>query len=77
MYVATEAPKEEHDGFYFVSDGNGRPYRMRARAVLYPHWRAGQHCPRQVIADLIANIGSMDVVLENQLGHLMMKRPYA
>ena len=31
IYVATEVPKGEL-GFYFVSDGTGKPYRMRVRA---------------------------------------------
>jgi NADH:ubiquinone oxidoreductase subunit D len=63
IYVATEVPKGEL-GFYFVSDGSGKPYRMRLRAPSFIH--AG--CiPRlavgHLVADVIAVIGTIDIVL--------------
>ncbi|MEK7864199.1 MAG: NADH dehydrogenase (quinone) subunit D, partial [Nitrospirota bacterium] len=36
IYSATEVPKGEL-GFYFVSDGAGKPYRMRVRAPSFVH----------------------------------------
>ena len=63
VYVATEAPKGEL-GFYFVSDGSSRPYRMHVRGPSFIHIGAlASIAPGGLIADLIANIGSMDVVL--------------
>ena len=63
LYVATEVPKGEL-GFYFVSDGSGKPFRMRLRAPSFVH--AGvlpRLCKGHLIADVIANIGTIDIVL--------------
>lgn len=63
VYVATEVPKGEL-GFYFISDGNNRPYRMHIRSPSFIHIGALAAIARgELIADLIANIGSLDVVL--------------
>lgn len=63
VYVATEVPKGEL-GFYFVSDGNNRPYRMHIRSPSFIHIGALAAIAKgELIADLIANIGSLDVVL--------------
>lgn len=63
MYVATEVPKGEL-GFYFVSDGNNRPYRMHIRSPSFMHISAlAVVAQGGLIADLITNIGSLDVVL--------------
>ncbi len=63
VYVATEAPKGEL-GFYIVSDGSGRPYRVKIRAPSYVHVSA---LPKMVtghmMADVIACIGTIDIVL--------------
>jgi len=63
VYVATEAPKGEL-GFYIVSDGSGRPYRIKIRAPSYVHVSA---LPKMVtghmMADVIACIGTIDIVL--------------
>ena len=63
IYVATEVPKGEL-GFYFVSDGTGKPYRMRIRSPSFVHVSAlPQLCEGEFVADVIANIGSIDIVL--------------
>ena len=36
VYVSTEVPKGEL-GYYFVSDGTGKPYRMRLRSPSFVH----------------------------------------
>jgi NADH-quinone oxidoreductase subunit D len=62
-YRAIEAPKGEL-GFYFVSDGTPRPWRMRVRA---PSFVNLQCLPTLVegrlVADVITAIGSLDIVL--------------
>jgi NADH:ubiquinone oxidoreductase subunit D len=63
LYVATEVPKGEL-GFYFVSDGSGKPFRMRLRSPSFIH--AGvlpRLCKGHLVADVIANIGTIDIVL--------------
>lgn len=63
IYVGTEVPKGEL-GFYFVSDGTGKPYRMRVRAPSFVHASAlTRLCEGGFIADVIANIGTIDIVL--------------
>jgi NADH-quinone oxidoreductase subunit D len=62
-YVPVEGPRGEH-GFYIVSDGTNRPWRIKARA---PSLLACQALERMIvgglIADVIAIIGSIDVVM--------------
>jgi NADH-quinone oxidoreductase subunit D len=62
-YVPVEGPRGEH-GFYVVSDGTNRPWRIKSRApsllacqALSPLLIGG------LIADVIAVIGSTDVVM--------------
>lgn len=63
IYVATEVPKGEL-GFYFVSDGTGRPYRMRLRSPSFVHVSVlPKLCEGSFVADVIANIGTIDIVL--------------
>jgi len=63
IYSATEVPKGEL-GFYFVSDGIGKPYRMRVRAPSFVHASIlPKLCEGGFVADVIANIGSIDIVL--------------
>ena len=62
-YVPVEGPRGEQ-GFYVVSDGSNRPWRVKARS---PSLLACQALPRMIIggliADVIAVIGSIDVVM--------------
>jgi NADH-quinone oxidoreductase subunit D len=62
-YVPVEGPRGEH-GFYVVSDGTNRPWRIKARA---PSLLACQALEKMIvgglIADVIAVIGSIDVVM--------------
>ena len=63
VYVATEAPKGEL-GFYIVSDGSGRPYRIKIRAPSYVHVSAlSKMVTGHMMADVIACIGTIDIVL--------------
>lgn len=63
VYMGTEVPKGEL-GFYFVSDGTGRPYRMRVRAPSFVHASVMPRlCEGGFVADVIANIGTIDIVL--------------
>ena len=62
-YVPVEGPRGEH-GCYIVSDGTNRPWRVKMRA---PSFLAIQALPTVVrgglIADVVAVIGSTDVVM--------------
>jgi len=62
-YVPVEGPRGEQ-GFYVVSDGTNRPWRIKSRA---PSLLACQALERLIvgglIADVIAVIGSIDVVM--------------
>ncbi len=62
-YVPVEGPRGEH-GFSIFSDGTNRPYRIKLRA---PSFYACQGLPKLIIggmiADVIAVIGSTDVVM--------------
>jgi len=63
VYVATEVPKGEL-GFYFISDSKGKPYRMHIRSPSFIHIGALETLGKNVmVADLIAIIGTLDVVL--------------
>jgi len=63
LYVATEVPKGEL-GFYFVSDGTGKPFRMRLRAPSFIHASClPRLCVGHLVADVIAAIGTIDIVL--------------
>ena len=63
VYVGVENPKGEV-GFYIVSDGSPRPYRMKIRPASFINLQA---LPKMVegslIADVVAVIGTLDIVL--------------
>jgi len=62
-YGAIESSKGEL-GFYLVSDGSNKPFRFRIRTPSFPNMGA---LPKMItgsmIADVIAAIGSIDIVL--------------
>lgn len=63
VYQAIEAPKGEM-GFYIVSDGSGRPWRIKIRRPSFVVLNATDKLARgRLLADLIALIGTMDIVL--------------
>ena len=62
-YQAIEAPKGEL-GFYFVSDGSARPWRMKVRSPSFVNLQALPVMVQgKLVADVIAAIGSIDIVL--------------
>jgi NADH-quinone oxidoreductase subunit D len=62
-YIPVEGPRGEQ-GYYVVSDGSNRPWRVKSRA---PSLLACQALSKMIhgglIADVIAVIGSIDVVM--------------
>jgi NADH-quinone oxidoreductase subunit D len=62
-YQAIEAPKGEL-GFYFVSDGTPRPWRMKVRSPSFVNLQAlPAMIEGRLVADVITAIGSLDIVL--------------
>jgi NADH-quinone oxidoreductase subunit D len=62
-YAAIEAPKGEL-GFYFVSDGTPRPWRMKVRSPSFVNLQAlPTMIEGRLVADVITAIGSIDIVL--------------
>lgn len=63
VYQGIEAPKGEL-GFYLVSDGSNKPYRMRVRPPSFVNLSAIEKMAKGgMIADLVAVIGTLDIVL--------------
>ncbi len=61
-YTATEAPKGEF-GVYLVSDGTNKPYRCKIRAPGFAFLQAMDFMAKgHMLADVVAIIGSMDIV---------------
>ncbi|MBV8244752.1 MAG: NADH-quinone oxidoreductase subunit D [Candidatus Eremiobacteraeota bacterium] len=62
VYASVEGPRGEL-GYYVVSDGGNRPYRVRTRPPsLYNLQALKGMAPGNLIADLVVMIGSMDPV---------------
>ena len=62
-YLGIENPKGEL-GFYFVSDGSPKPWRMKVRSPSFTNLQAVDPMVRgRLIADLITTIGTLDIVL--------------
>ena len=63
VFVRTESPKGEL-GFYIVSDGSAKPYRMHVRGASFANLQA---LPLMIegsfLSDVVAAIGSIDIVL--------------
>ncbi len=63
VYQAIESPRGEM-GYYIVSDGTAKPYRVHMRGPSYANLQTlAKMCEGQLIADVVAAIGSIDVVL--------------
>ncbi|HZU10326.1 MAG TPA: NADH dehydrogenase (quinone) subunit D [Pseudacidobacterium sp.] len=63
VYQAVESPRGEM-GYYVVSDGTAKPYRVHMRNPSFATLQALQTmCAGRLIADVVAVIGSIDIVL--------------
>jgi NADH-quinone oxidoreductase subunit D len=63
VYQAIESPRGEL-GFYLVSDGTNRPRRCHVRAPSFANLQAlPRLCRGHLVADVVAIIGSIDIVL--------------
>jgi NADH-quinone oxidoreductase subunit D len=63
VYQAIESPRGEM-GYYVVSDGTAKPYRVHMRNPSFATLQALQTmCEGRLIADVVAVIGSIDIVL--------------
>ncbi len=63
IYCGTEAHKGEL-GFYIVSNGGTKPYRMKIRAPSFIHMGAFDHMSRgYMVADVITLFGTYDIVM--------------
>ncbi|HEX7579035.1 MAG TPA: NADH-quinone oxidoreductase subunit D [Thermoanaerobaculia bacterium] len=62
-YAAVEAPKGEL-GFYLVSNGGNKPYRLRVRPPSFINLQAlPEMATGHLVSDLVAVIGTIDIVL--------------
>jgi len=63
VYMPIESPRGEM-GYYVVSDGTAKPYRVHMRGPSYANLQTlAKMCEGGLIADVVAAIGSIDVVL--------------
>ncbi len=63
VYQRIESPKGEL-GYYLVSDGTAKPYRMHVRAPSFGNLQAlPTMIEGQLLSDVVASIGSIDIVL--------------
>ena len=63
VYHAIESPKGEL-GFFLVSDGSANPYRLHVRGPSFVNLQSlSAMCEGRLVADVIAAIGSIDIVL--------------
>jgi NADH-quinone oxidoreductase subunit D len=63
VYQAIESPRGEM-GYYVVSDGTAKPYRVHMRSPSFANLQSlTKMCEGRLIADVVAAIGSIDIVL--------------
>jgi NADH-quinone oxidoreductase subunit D len=64
VYARTETPRGEM-GFYLISDGSDKPFRLKCRAPSFSNISAivDMLDTRTMIADIVAIVGSIDIVL--------------
>lgn len=63
VYVRTESPRGEI-GFYIVSDGSPKPYRVKMRSPCFCNMSVFSEISRgHMVADMSAIVGSIDIVL--------------
>lgn len=63
IYMRTECPRGEL-GYHLISDGGKTPYRLKVKSSCFTHISAlPAIAPGMMIADLVASIGSIDIVL--------------
>jgi len=63
IYMRTECPRGEL-GYHLISDGGKTPYRLKVKSSCFTHVSIlPAISPGLMIADLVATIGSIDIVL--------------
>ncbi len=63
VYQAVESPRGEM-GYYIVSDGTAKPYRVHMRSACFANLQTlPTMCEGHLLADVVAAIGSIDIVL--------------
>ena len=63
VYMPIESPRGEM-GYYVVSDGTAKPYRVHMRAPSFANLQSlAKMCEGGLIADVVAAIGSIDIIL--------------
>ena len=63
VYQAVESPRGEM-GYYIVSDGTAKPYRVHMRSACFANLQTLEKmCKGKLLADVVAAIGSIDIVL--------------
>ncbi len=62
-YVCQECPRGEV-GFYIISDGSAKPYRLKARGPSFCNLSVFEELTKDMlVADVVATLGTMDIVL--------------
>jgi NADH-quinone oxidoreductase subunit D len=63
VYQAVESPRGEM-GYYVVSDGTAKPFRVHVRSACLANLQLlPKMCEGRLLADVVAAIGSIDIVL--------------
>jgi len=63
VYMPIESPRGEM-GYYVVSDGTAKPYRVHMRSPSFANLQTlRKMCEGRLIADVVAAIGSIDIIL--------------